>query len=37
MTSPPTANSIVAVGADSNIVLKRSSVSRRSDVVESER
>ena len=37
MISPPTPNSIVAVGAASNIVRKRSSVSRRSEVVESER
>ena len=37
MISPPTPKSIVAVGADSNIVLKRSSVSRSCAVVESER
>ena len=37
MTSPLTLKSSVAVGADSNIVRKRSSVSRRSEVVESDR
>ena len=37
MTEPSTPTSIVAVGADSNIVRNRSSLSRRSATVESER